>query len=300
MVTGALVGVVYGLWHLRRSFRFRFDVARLKEMLIFSAPLVPSSISVFISLYINRLMINHYLSLGEVGLFGVGFRLASIVGLVMVGFQGALTPLVFTHYREEQTPRQLALIFRVFLAFALLVFLSLSLFASEILYVMTTPAYYSAAQVVIYLVPAILLSNMYIFAPGIGIAKRTHLVLWINVGGASLNTLLNWLLIPQFGITGAAVATLLGSGCVFAAYMAFSQSLYRVPHQWRPLGLSVVVAAILAFWIPKIELGAAWDITLKMTTLAGVGLLFVATGLVRMSELRKAQALITQRFMRTA
>jgi len=300
MITGGLAGSIYGLWFLRDTFQFRFHIVQLKEMLAFSAPLVPSGIAVFVSLYIDRLMINHYMSLDSVGLYGIGFRLASIVGLVMVGFQGALTPLVYAHYREKQTPNQLAKIFRVFLSFALLVFLGLSLFSREMLWLMTTPPYYSAAHVVIYLVPATLLSSMYIFAPGITIAKKTHIFLWINLGGAVLNTFFNWLLIPGFGITGAALGKLFGYACVFTAYMSFSQRFYHIPHDWKMLGLGVTGVAFLAFCGSMIEIAVVVDIVIKITSLCAAAFLLTATGLVRWSEIKKAVTLVRQRLGQTA
>jgi O-antigen/teichoic acid export membrane protein len=137
------------------------------------------------------------------------------------------------------------------------------------------------------LVPAILLSNMYIFAPGIDITKQTYWILWINLGDAILHMCLNWFLIPQFGIMGASAANFLGYVGVFTTYMILSQSLYPVPHHWSTLGISVAVAAVLAFWIPQINLGSVWNIILKVTVLLGTGLLFIATGLVRMAELTK-------------
>ncbi|GAK60666.1 polysaccharide biosynthesis protein [Candidatus Vecturithrix granuli] len=292
MVGGALVGCIYGLWHLRNSFRFRFQWKRLKEMLLFSAPLVPSGVAVFISHYIDRLMIKHYLSLHEVGLYGIGFRLASVVGLIMVGFQGALTPLVYAHYRDPQTPRQLAQIFRLFLVFALMVFVILSLFAEEILVLMTTRAYYSAAQIVMFLIPAILLSNMYIFAPGIGIAKKTHLILWINLFGAGLNTLFNLLLIPIYGISGAAAATLMGYSCVFVVYMRCSQKFYFVPHEWKRIVIAVILLSGLAYLVPQLSLSTWLVIALKLVGIVAALLVVLLTGLIRMSELRNLQDLI--------
>jgi O-antigen/teichoic acid export membrane protein len=300
MITGAFVGCIYGQWYLRNSFRFRFNWACLKEMLLFSAPLVPSGIAVFLSFYVDRMMINYYLSLDAVGLYGIGFRLASIVGLVMVGFQGALTPLVYSYYRREQTPQDIASIFRFFIAFSLVVFLAIGLFSQEILWLMTTPAYYTAASLVIYLVPAILLSNMYIFTPGIGIAKKTHLILWINLGGAILNIVLNWLLIPSFGTTGAAIAKLLGYACIFAAYMFFSQRLYHVPHNWVPLSLSVVSIAGLAALGSRINLGLSLDIAIKTSLICSTGFLFMVTGLLRWSEMEKAFIFFKRQIQRAA
>ena len=74
---------------------------------------------------------------------------------------------------------------------------------------LTTEAFYGGGIVVAYLVPAILLGNMYIFAPGISIAKKTKFIAYINVTGAALNIILNYFLIPKFGIVGAGTATLL-------------------------------------------------------------------------------------------
>jgi len=292
MVAGSLSGTVLGLWWLRSSFRFRFDVARLREMLVFSTPLVFSGIAVWVSLYIDRLMINHFLTIEEVGLYGIGYRLASIAGLVMVGFQGALTPLVYTYYPEADTPRQLARIFRLFLVFALMVFLGLSLFASEILRIMTTPAFYGSAVVVVYLVPALLLANMYIFAPGIGIAKRTHYLIWINTGGALLNGALNYALIPVLGIVGAALATMLNYFVVFTAYMVLSQRLYRVPHRWRSILAAVLVAGALAWWMPWFPLAGGERWGLNLLALVAFFAIAVALGLVRIDELRQGKALL--------
>ena len=39
-------------------------------MLRFSLPLVPSGIAVFVTLYIDRLMIAHFMTVADVGLFG--------------------------------------------------------------------------------------------------------------------------------------------------------------------------------------------------------------------------------------
>lgn len=287
MAGGALAGNFYGLWYLRHSFRFRFQWTRLKEMLTFSAPLVASGVAVFVGQYIDRIMINQYLTLDDVGLFGIGFRVASIVGLVIVGFQGALTPLIYAHYRDPATPQHLARIFRTFVSFALLLFLAVSLFAKEILMVLTVPAYYDAASIVVFLVPAILLSNMYIFAPGTAIEKKTHLILWINVAGAVFNVLLNTLFIPLLGIHGAAMAKLVSYGLVFGAYMWYSQKLYHVPHNWRLLAKATLFVAIIAYWLPQIKLSFEMMLALKFIGLSIGVMVILVTGLVQLSELQR-------------
>ncbi|MBK7449638.1 MAG: polysaccharide biosynthesis protein [Anaerolineales bacterium] len=243
-MAGSLVGAISGLWWLRNSFRFVFDVVRLREMLTFSSPLVFSGAAVWISLYIDRILINHFLSASEVGLYGIGYRLSSIAGLVMVGFQGALTPLIYTYHREEDTPRQLARIFRLFLAFALIMFLGLSLFSIDILALFYDGTFLRRFCRSCLSCSCNPVSTDEHFAPGIDIAKKTYLHIWINVGGIYI-AVLNYFLIPILGIVGSGLATLLGYLFVFTVYMV-KPKYYKVPHRWYQVFIAVILAAILA------------------------------------------------------
>jgi O-antigen/teichoic acid export membrane protein len=295
MVYGSAAGVFYGLWNLRRSFRQRFDTASLREMLAFSAPLVLSGISVIIASYVDRLVINYYLTIDDVGLYGIGFRLASIVGLLTVGFQGALTPLIYTYYHEADTPQQLAFIFRVFVAFALVVFSAITLFSYDILVLIATPPFHGGTAVVIYLVPATLLAQMYIFAPGIDIAKKTHLILWINVAGAILNAAFNWILIPKMGIAGAGLATMLGYLCVFSAYMTLSQRLYHVPHHWAPLGAATLITTMVTVAVASLDQMSPLRWAFNLLALCASAAATVSLGLIRIEELSKVRQLLRGR-----
>lgn len=295
LLAGSALGAAAGLYLTRASYRYGFDRARLAVMLRFSTPLVPSSIAVFVAMYVDRFAIKELMTLDDVGLYGVGYRLASLAGLLMLGFQGALTPLVFTHYRDPETPGQLARLFRYFVAFALLVVMGLSLFASELLLVFTTPAWVAGAAVVPLLAPAVVLSGMYIFAPGLGIAKRTGGIATITIVGAALNTALNVLLVPRLGIAGAALGSFVSALAVFAAYMVASQRFYPVPHRWGRLALVVLACVVLVAAAPHLRLGLAAGIAAKLGFLVAAVGLAVAAGLVEPRELRDAWASLTRR-----
>ena len=65
---------------------------------------MPASTGVFFNGYADRLAIQARMTLGDVGLYGVGYRLSLIVGLTLIGFQGALMPLILR--RHEARPRR--------------------------------------------------------------------------------------------------------------------------------------------------------------------------------------------------
>jgi O-antigen/teichoic acid export membrane protein len=299
MAIGSIPSIALGLWWLRKSFQFRFDLNLLKEMLVYSTPLVFSGIAVWVNLYVDRIMINHFLSIEEVGLYGIGHRLASVSILMMVGFQGALMPLIYANYKNANTPRQLEKIFRLFLSMALLMFLTLTLFAIDILELFTTPAFYGGSVVVIFLVPAILLSKMYIFSPGISIAKKTYLLAWINVGGGALNIMLNFLLIPSMGIKGAGVATMVSYLVFFSAYTVVGNRYYPIPHNWGKIFMAVALAVTLALIVPHLLQSYFLSRVLYLAVLFVFPFILIVIGLIRLDELSIAWQIVKKNFSST-
>jgi O-antigen/teichoic acid export membrane protein len=282
---------------LRSSFTWSFDARFLRRMLAFSAPLVPAGLAIFISLYVNRVALSHYASLDEVGLFGIASRLAGVAGLIMVGIQSALTPLVYQHFQESETPARIAMLFNWFLAVAMVACLGLTLTAEKLLLIFTTPEYMAAASLVAYLAPALLLSQMYIFAPGIGIRKKTYWQLLVAILAAGVSMLGNWLLVPRWGGTGAAVATLLSALVFFVAWVGVSQRLYPIPYAWAR-----IVMATLGFGV-CVGLGLALDameasfwvaLSGKVVLSAMLLSVILGCGLVSLADIRALAAYLRQ------
>lgn len=247
-IGGGLLGAVLGLYYSRASYRLRFDSRRLKSMLKFSLPLVPASFFVFAITIISRLSIKELLTLNDLGLFAIGFRVALIATIIMVGVTSALTPMIYASYRNNETPEQIEKAFRTTLLVAMSVTLAVSLFGREILIVLTTPAYYSASEVIPYLMAAGFLANLQVFVPGLRIRKETRYIAWIHFAASVFCVVANILLISLLGIVGAAIATLLASTCLFAAIAWYSQRRYYIPYRWidylLPTGLSAMAIAV--------------------------------------------------------
>jgi O-antigen/teichoic acid export membrane protein len=242
---GCAVALAYVLVATAGTFRLQFHAGRCREMLAFSIPLVPSSVGVFLNLYADRLVIQHMRSLSDVGVYGVGNRLAMIISLLLVGFQGAALPLILSRRNDPSTPRDLARILRIFSALALSTFVFLALMTTPLLRVLAAARYQRAAAVVPFLVISVLFANSYIFAPGLSIAKKTKPIALLTVLAGAANLGLALLLVPPLGIVGAGIATATTSLAWFIAVMAASQRYYPAPHNWR--ALSLALAVVLAF-----------------------------------------------------
>lgn len=276
-IAGAAVGAAVAFGLSRPLYSFRFDVHRLARMLSYSIPLIPGSIGVFLNAYADRIAVRTQLGVSEVGVYGAGYRLALVVSLLLLGLQGAVGPLVIARHAEEGTPAELARLFRLFCAMALAVLLVLSLFAIEALHVLTPPSYYAGATVVPLVVAASFLAGMYVFAPGLNIARKTFRIgVVVGVTGA-VNLILAFALVGPVGIRGPAVAFLIACAVGFAMLMVLSQRLYRVPYEWRRLlPRAFIVGGILAFASAVLGETVSVGYVLVKLALAAVGLAAIA------------------------
>jgi O-antigen/teichoic acid export membrane protein len=260
-------------WSSRTDLSWRLDRAEVAAMLRFSLPLVPAGMAMFATLNLHRFVLNSLSTLDEVGLFGVASRLASVATLVLLGVQSALTPLVYAHHDEPETPARLARLFELFWALSLLACLALSVFSREVLTLLAAPPYVAAAPLVVWLAPAAMLAQMYIFAPGIPLAKKTHWQLALTLASGGLAFVLSVALVPHWRATGAAVSACAASALFFAAWLVAGQRLYPLPLRWMPL-----VAATIAY------LGLA-AVAMRLTGWPLVGMTWVAKAALLMAML---------------
>lgn len=301
-LAAAVLGSVMSMSRLPGRYGATADRVWLRTMLAFSLPLVPSGIATFFSLYANRIMLNSLADLQSVGLFGIGARIAGVVGILIVAFQSALTPLIYTHYKEAETPGHLARIAHGFVAIAFTFCLSLGLYATEILDLLVPADYRGASEVVLMLSVATLLSQMSIFFPGIAIAKRTTYQLIIFVITAVAGVSANYLLIPSLGVTGAGIATFLSSMLFIILWIIISQRLYPLPLKKISLSLALVLLAasgFLGIWLER-EMVQGVDLILAK---AGLLLLFAGSmiflRLIPVSDLGRVLSALRSRFERS-
>ncbi len=278
-VAGAFLGQAFGqlvfsaisMWLARDCYRLVFDLKLLKKMLVYSLPLVPGTLAFFVMQYVDRYVINAVRGLTDVGIYGMGARIASLMNLFLMGFQSAWWPHVMVAFREPDAPARFRRVYELYLFVTMAMLIVLSIFGHEVLLVLTTPVYAAGYIVVPPLVlGAVMASIASYFSYGIQIAEKNHYRMWLNFGALALTVLLNLLLVPRLGALGAALANALCFIALAAGSMAVSQRLYHVPYSWGRIlsGLAVGVAVSHAVIF--------WDAPVSAVMILGKGLLVVA------------------------
>jgi O-antigen/teichoic acid export membrane protein len=250
-MAGGAIGIALSATFLRKQLGFSFRFKLLKRMLSFSSPLVFSALAVFALTYTDRWMIRHFISLSDLGIYAVGFRIASIPVLLMGFVTSSFVPIVYNRYKEHTLTKDIALIYQYVFSIGLILITLMSVFAHELVYFIATPEYAKAIVVIPFLVLAGFLlqfSNMFL---GLIIANKTRTIALIFFVGVLVSILLNGLLIPIAGIAGAACATACAAVLIFTLLLVFSQKYYfiKLRYFWHLLLLFIsVVAVILSHW----------------------------------------------------
>lgn len=204
-------------------FSFRYAVRILK----FSMPLILSAVAVYFSLYLDRILINSFLGLKELAVFGVAFRFAALVGLATTGFSSALTPLIYNDPYSTTTKDSVQILFKHFVRASLLFLIFLTFFSSEILIFLTTPDYIEANILIPLVTSSMIFASGYVFFPGLTLAKETGKLAIINVFSSLVNLILCFIFIKKFGVIGVAFSTLISSCVGLVLNVLYSRKYYN-------------------------------------------------------------------------
>jgi O-antigen/teichoic acid export membrane protein len=227
----------------RRLFSLVYSWRVLREMLDFCLPLIPVLLACWVLDFSDRYFLTKMSTLEQVGIYSVGARISSIIILCVASFQMAWAPYALSIQHRPDAREQYSQGLWCFLVAALTGGTAIVVFSRPILIVLAERRYFGAEQVVAFLVfAAVAYGAANILNMGLILTKRTVMTGGVFVVGAVLNLVLNYLLIPGFGMMGAAVATLISYLVAAALLYVFAQKYYRIDYRLKRIALLALLA----------------------------------------------------------
>lgn len=278
---------------LRSGFRWQ-DV---KEQLLFGLPFVPVGVASFTLDLTNRWFIKHYYSTSEVGIFSLGYRFAEILTFVVTAFQLSWPQFLFSHRKQPDAPQLYANMTNYYLALMLFLWLGLAVFAPELLRIMATPSFYPAATLIPIISFALVFDGMgFMFNIGALFSKKTMLRTISVTVAAAVNVSLNFILVPRFGMMGAAWATFIGFLVQMSSTLYLSLGVYSVPYRYGTMG--AMVGAALAIYGTSLAVtgdSVAVSIALKIPLILLFPVALLAAGLFEPRDVAAALGWVERR-----
>lgn len=259
-----------------RAMDWTMDLPLLKQLLRFGLPIVPANLAGWALNLSDRFFLERYADLAQVGIYSLSYSIAGILMMVMGWFNTAYPPYVFSIANQENAKETYARIFTYAMSLFALLGLGVSLFSPQVLTIFTRPAYYGASAVVPFVVLAYLFFQMnYMLTFGIDLTGKTVYYPLLIGSAALLNLVLNILLIPPFGMMGAAAATVLAYAWLPIIDYVVVQRFYPVSYEWArlfklaTLTIGTYLASVAVrtndFWIDSVAgvaLVALWAVAL--------------------------------------
>lgn len=271
--------------------KLRFSLKRLKEMVRFGLPMIPSSLGAFVVHSSDRFFIKAFCSVADAGLYSLGYRFGILPGtFVSQPFNQVWMPRRLEVYKAPNAEQVFGKIFTYFLLLISFAGLGISVLTRDILKIMSAPEFWQAYQIV----PIIVLANIvftmhYHFNMGIVISKKTKYFAFINFSNGIFVLGLNTVLIKYFGIYGAAYATLIAFVYKVALTYYYSNKLYRIHFEGMRIIKIGLAAALLFLVCQAINLGhPIWDGLIKTAIIMTYPLLLYAFRFYTPPEIEKA------------
>lgn len=216
LITGNIAASLYLLLFFyilnRKDFIFSlFNKNVAKELLKIGIPLVPCFVIYWAFNSMDRIMIAHMLGLQEVGIYSIGAKVASVSTFIYAAFAGGWQYFAFSTMKDKD---QVELTSKIFEYLGVLSFMSLSVALLIVPYAFNfffSGDYTKGIIVFPYLFLSPLILMLFQIAGNqLLVVKKSYLSTICLSVGMCCNLILNYFLIPQYGIKGAALATLVG------------------------------------------------------------------------------------------
>jgi O-antigen/teichoic acid export membrane protein len=231
---GTLIVYVVLIAYRREQLGLEFDRGLLREMNRFGIPLVPTALFLWVTNFSDRLFLVHLADTTEVGLYSVGVRIASAMVLLLTAFRLAWPAFAYSIEDDREARRTYAFVLTYLVALTTWVATTLALLSPWIVDWLAAPAFAESSRVVGPLAfSTVAFAGYIVVAIGVGRAKRTQFNWVVTGAAAAVNIGLNLLLIPPYGMMGAAIATVAAYTTMFVGMVWWSQRIYPTPYQWR-------------------------------------------------------------------
>ena len=205
--TFALVSAVIVL----RICGFRIAHESITESFAFALPVLVTGLVSLLATRSTVLIAQYYVSGAGVGLLALGVQIGSLVQLAATSFEKAWQPFLYSRNPEQARASLRAILDMAAPAYTVAAMI-LALFAPELINLASSPAFASAWVIVgIAAFGALCVALSSIANGGLYYATRSGVSLLVTSLAAVANLILCWLLIPAWGITGAAIATALSA-----------------------------------------------------------------------------------------
>jgi O-antigen/teichoic acid export membrane protein len=296
--------------------RATFSREALREALAFGLPRVPHAAAQQVMAVGDKFVLKLFVTIESIGVYSMAVSFGLVQKLFLSAFESAWAPFYYATIRERDAARTFRIVTTYGVAVLALLTAGVSATGRHAAEAMThgfllapdDPRWTEVSTVITWTAIGVFFQGFYLLTSiGLNITKQTAYYPVVTITAAAVNIVLNFVLVPRFGIVGAAWANGAGYAVQAGLGYSFAQRFYPIAYEWARLVrvcASAVAAAAAAHLLPSISpavsersmLAPIPDLLVRgVTVLAVFGALLAVSGFFHRDELRRLAAMRKRR-----
>jgi O-antigen/teichoic acid export membrane protein len=248
-LTGAALTLSLAVWLGRHWLNGGWERSFVREALPLALPLVPHMLLALGLVAADRLILQRYRPMGEVGLYSLAYTFGMVMFLVTASVAQAWSPVFYRMASQGEGTR---LVIGRMLSTILLFLGAVAVFGSAIanpfIRGVLDPRYWQAGRLVPLVIGGYLFHAVFAFFQLCALQARKAQFVWVvSILALTVNVALNFAWDPKWGMYGAAYATTVAYAVEASLMFVYAQRVYPLPVNGGRLLLVVsVVCGLLA------------------------------------------------------
>lgn len=223
-------------------YRTKFDKSLLREMLKYSIPMIPNALIWWLMGAADKYLLVYWWGIAANGLYAVAHKIPTILNTLGGIFFQAWQISAVEAYDDEKKSEFYERVFHFFYGCMILAVGALTVFVKPIYSIFVSKDFYIAWKYTSFLMLAMVFSAASTFiGTYYSVIKKTRGNLKTNAIGVVLNIVLNCILIPRWGITGAAIATFVGYLVIWVIRTIDTNKFMKVKYHYFRIGCSAAL-----------------------------------------------------------
>ena len=298
--TATIVASALAVWIIWRFGKGKFDFALFKKVFKTALTFIPYSFAGVLTLTVNAWLVNTLISTSAIGIYAIAIQFAQFIQLPLRAFVNAAYPTLASLLKEgtDKAKQRQSRLYTLSITGISLLALTLSVLAPLAIDIFVQPAYHQAKTIVPLLVIAWALRTFGWGAGNVIFYYGKGLILTgANVIAMITNIILCFLLIPRFGLYGAALAMLGSFAAQLVTIILTAQKKY--PIHWQLLIIMRVLAVVLLLGLLDRYLSpglSLWlQLSIKLLILAAAIPLLLLCRIVTRTELLEFKSVVVEK-----
>lgn len=256
----------------------------MQDLLKYGLPLFPAVFIIMLNTSLSQLILKNYVTYEMIGIYSNAVTMAGIITIVQSGLNTFWTPFVY-EYRNEQTKIQkmhhIVSYLLITCGFGIIAF-------QDLIYLILVDEKYWVSKTIMGLLMISPISETISETLGLGIelSKKTYMKFPVYAVSILVNVFSCLLLIPRFGIAGAAIANAVSSLTMLVIKSVIGEHYYRCSDNYVKLIICMalfIAAAVFSSFSQK----SCMKVTAALTGIILTSIVYSKTFLLLLKNLKQ-------------